>query len=213
MGDQLDGDLATELAGTDDENPLMVEAGDPGALAQRPKAGADDDDTHHFERGKEGEEGAAVGEGIGAPARAGWPVPGGEAGEDQRAEDHCQQHGERFVDAAAPAAHLVETVEVEDDREEQQDARQHLEVAVELRNRLGERDDLELEAKQPRPEKRRQGGDEIARQIEGRRKAVSLLNHALRTGRFGATTARSDRIRSVNRWPKRSRPGVSGSID
>ena len=60
----------------------------------------------------------------------------------------ADEHGEEVVDARAAAPQPVEPLDVEGDRHEHRDERQHVDVLLERRVALGDRDQAALEAEQ-----------------------------------------------------------------
>jgi hypothetical protein len=83
--------------------------------------------------------------------------------------------------------------------EEEHDGQQ-LEVALQRRHRLGERDDFEREAEVPGGEVRGQGSEQIPREQRGRRDAMSLSDQARRSSASGQSATSNSR----NLFAKRS---------
>ncbi len=176
--EDLAGDVAAQLAGADHQDPHQVVALEP----RRPQPLADDaaggDHQHEIERPEEAEEATAVGKdpGDAVGADVGRAHQDDARGEQHRRQDDRHHQGQRLVHPVAAARRLVEAVEVEHQRPEQQDQRQQGQIAREI-GRLGEGKEPTLEAQEPGGEEGAGGGDEIARQIERGGGAAALADH------------------------------------
>ena len=181
MGCDLVGDLAPEPARTGDQDATQIVT----AQAHRAQNGANREASgcHQHDGGDEEQEqkDAAVGEGLELGA-AGYAEPagveGGDAGENDGRQQLGDDQGEELFDPALAPANLIETVEIEHHRPDQQNERQQNEVAVELGNAASERHDLELEAQQPGEKEGRDGRHQVADDVEKGAGSVSLTQQA-----------------------------------
>ena len=176
VSEDLGGDLAAQQPGAHDENALQVvprAAHAPQHRARHHARGGDEREIHQRE---EAQEGAAVGEVLGAAGRRRRAVPGDHHREQHGGEEDREDDGEHLVDAAAPPPALVEAVEVEDHRPEDEDDRHQAQIRAELRHVLGDRDDLDLETQQPGGEERCERRREIGEEIESGRLPVAFLD-------------------------------------
>ena len=149
-------DEAAQLAGSGDQNPLQPDAGAPAALehlahelARRVggRGVQDEEDAPDHLRHLEGAAGPEAGREVGLH------VQRRDDAEDHR-EDAADEHGEEIVDARAAAAQPIEALKLEAERHQRGDERQHVEVVLERRHALGDRNEPGRESKRIRGDER-----------------------------------------------------------
>ena len=189
MLENLVGDEAAELARAGDQNPLEADARAPAALEhlahelarrerQRDVEDEEDapDDLRHFE-------GAAILRGAGR--EVGLHVQRGDDAEDD-GENAADEDGEEVVDARAAAPQAVEALQVEAERHQHGDERQHVDVLPQRRNALGDRNQAGVEPERVGDDERRDAEQRVGEDVEGDEQPVVAVYHAADPGqRFG----------------------------
>ena len=198
MLEDLVGDQPAELAGSGDQDPLQPDAGAPSPLEhfahelarrERQRDVQDDEDAprrlRHFERA------AAARGGAG---EVGLHVQRGDDAEDD-GEDAADEHGEEIVDPRSAAAQAIQPLQVEAERHEHRDERQHVDVLLKRRHAFGDRDEAGedgVEAENVGEEERRDAEQRVRQHVKRDEQPVVAIYHA-------AGSAISAAISSPNR--------------
>src|SRR4051812_991653 len=183
MFEDLVGDKPAKLAGTGDEDALETDAGAPAAfedladeLARRVGERNVQDQEDAPDRLRDLEHAAIL---RGARGEVGLHIQGRDDAEDHR-QDAADEDREEIVDARAAAAQAIQPLQLEPDRNEDRNERQHVDVLPQRRHAFGDRDHLAeagMEAERVGDHERQQRQQRVRQDVERDEQAVVAIYH------------------------------------